>query len=92
MRRSRTLSLRVPQRATSAPNRISATTVNGNTQMAGSRIAAHLAFRCEGRTPSHALAIIVSTTMVAGIQSGVFDDVEELVFLGGSQVLDGKSS
>lgn len=52
---------------------------------------AQLAFRCEGRTPSHALAIIVSTTTVAGMESGVAEDVEELVFLGGSQVFDGKS-
>lgn len=85
--RSRTPRRRAPQPATSAPKRISATTVNGSTQTAGSRIGAYRALRYECFRSSQALAIIVSTTTAGATCSGVLEDSEELVLLR-SNVLD----
>lgn len=54
---------RAPHPATSAPKRISATTVKGRTHWDWVSTGCHLVLRAESRTASQALATIVSTTI-----------------------------
>lgn len=60
----------------------------GRTQRDRDSSATQRALRGESRTPSHALAIIVSTTTAGGTPSDVLEDPEELVLFVRRQVVD----